>query len=667
MTIVRTSKMKQYFAKHSLFKFYKIKTWIYCILLPLVLIFPISSVAKNINEDQNPETKQEKSLFKPMHADRLPMGREVQKNVLYAEELIQNGLLQSAIDHLNEALFCYKKDNDIKSIKQINLSLARIQKNNNNREKSIIHYEKYFSSQKGIKNDFEEDLIIFDESLEIFNKKDSKAECGYIQKLTQICHPDFYSNNSEYFAVKMADCQIRHKNFEEAYINLLKATSTNNQKIMSTAQKLINALPNKEDLKKRININSHLKKRTSVKILSILALILILIFCCGYFVIKKMEIKRKVNLGTKYYHWDLFEKSAEQFDKVLRISANHSYSKSMLEKITANNDIKLEQMTHKMATPLFEKIVSWLPFHYIASWVIICQIFFLTTFLILRYYEGHVQFIFFIVFGTIGIFCCAAGLIWASKILEKSKIKISRIIDLDQNSIDEWYQTHINILFKNNWLCVLGGALVSITLLSIIVYVGGIWPSTTPGKIVLSIFVLISTFTVGFTITSIFPYTFMIYELADLPLITDNKSNDIKHIGEISYKFTLVGVAIYTSYLLGCLYGLPIVLEIQLVELVMLPILVVFFILPQIRIHNIMVANKDIQKMNIEKQIKKLRAEFDTSPDENTAHLLRGMRERYIEIQENPEWSFNTQAIVSVLSSVVIPLVFLLIEMIFNK
>jgi hypothetical protein len=314
--------------------------------------------------------------------------------------------------------------------------------------------------------------------------------------------------------------------------------------------------------------------------------------------------------------------------------------------------------------PFFERLVSWMPIHWAASWAILSELLFFGAFLTTRHFEVDLQYWQFFLFGSLGVYISGVGLIWGSRVLCTFKGELDLFIGTSAADLSDWFRGHVARMFGRNARCAIFAVFWGALFVFVIVLAGRMWPVTLGGRIAFCCFTFASAWVMGFMLASVMPYVAMVRHMARLDTVVSCRMQGIYQvIGRTSLKFTLVGVAIYMAYLMAAFTGLPgLGSSIYLLIAVMALILIGFFVVPQFGVHRMMVATKRRNLFECERRLNKLREEFDENPNGAKAEFLRAMRERYAELEKQPEWPFNMRMVASVVCSVFLPLVFILAQ-----
>lgn len=590
----------------------------------------------------------------------LPMGGNIEKNLSFASLLYERKMPELARSVLQDTLHACQKYTK-EDLPYTHLLVARLLARHDKNIESCYYYRLYLTSEI----ESPEKPSILYEALELFGKDCSSEKLDFLLAVRESSAALANNNCGEIVSLHIGDHYKEIGDDAMAYYCYLQASSGFNEDVQAKVQSRLDTWtqPELSNLSKKLSLRIASKKKQTLTIYGATGIFVVVFWIVGFIVLRKYDIKRRLALAAKYRELGLHDESQESLERILKISPNNIAANKMIGKESVPQQTQTGKRSYNTISPVFKTLVSWMPFHYSVSWAILCQLLGFTAFLLLRYWEGDIRYVAYLISGGVGVYLCTAGLIWASEVIDTLKHNMEDIIDLDASLISRWFNHHARQLFKRNRLCSLGGVLIATVFVIAVYLAGGLWPESLHGKAVIATFTFTCSFLIGFFIFSLFPYIFMINEMADLPLLINKKSDKIMEIGRTSLKLSLLGVAVYTTYVIAVLMGLPSLgWPIKVLIGTMIWVLVAFFLVPQLKIHRLMVQNKQTKTEKLESQIDQIRKEFDSSPDMEKGQLLQHMKDNYLELEKLSEWPFNSQILLSFLGSVFLPLLFIILE-----
>lgn len=324
--------------------------------------------------------------------------------------------------------------------------------------------------------------------------------------------------------------------------------------------------------------------------------------------------------------------------------------------------------------PHQEKLVSKIPFPYPITWLIIGGLVFFVHFLTLQFYEESMKLLEVSIILSI-LICFEGGvIIWASKELAKFYTVLSNVVDLSKEDIIKWYNEQLKNVFNNKRAFIVGLIIASGILLT--VNLNPSWPSwfiSSNAKISFNFLLLVVAYLMGAGLYVMIMTAVLVDSISKLPLrisIYQHPTTSIKALGYLLLKFSFCGVIVYSLWISAILYS-PLAKNfnnpIILLWIITLGIIILsYFIIPQYKIHKIMVNEKHEKLRKLSSHSDEAIEPVTKGPTAKNTDRLRGLLEIQQHLNGIEDWPFNMKSIISLLSAVIIPILAVIINIIFS-
>jgi hypothetical protein len=327
----------------------------------------------------------------------------------------------------------------------------------------------------------------------------------------------------------------------------------------------------------------------------------------------------------------------------------------------SNENGKLNQL-------FLEKVASIIPVPYYWGWTIFAGIVFLCTSIAIFYFENSFSYI--LTFFILSILMAQQPIIviWAHKKMKLLKEYLKEIIELPEGEILKWYEDQMATIFDDKKMFVSG------VLVTILVHLMGLdqfgftFQSFYSKAILMTDYILVHIL-MGAGLYPLLCTALMIYNVSKLPMninILVSKNLQIK--GLLYSKFTICAASVYTVW--GCFHlstpaKLSTVWDISWFSLFAL-LLLVYFILPQYSIHQMIMKTKKEKLTMFSKQMSAKAKEAFSNPTKDNILCLRNFLDIEHQLDEMCVWPFGSYELLHIVLIVIIPIMVVLLEILFR-
>lgn len=319
--------------------------------------------------------------------------------------------------------------------------------------------------------------------------------------------------------------------------------------------------------------------------------------------------------------------------------------------------------------PLFlEKVVSIIPVPYYWGWVIFAGINFLITSIAIFYFENSFKYILSILILSILIAQQPIVIIWAQKRLKQLYEHLRDIIELPESEIMKLYDEQMAIIFNEKRMFASG------VLVTILVHLMGLdqfefaFQSFYSNAIIRTDYIL-AHILMGIGLYPLLCTALMIHKISKLPLnINILLSKNLQIKGLLYSKLTICAASIYGVW--GCFHlstpaKLSTVWDISWFSFFAL-LLLVYFILPQYSIHQMIMKTKKEKLEIFSKHFAAKAKEAFSMPNRDNILCLRNFLEIEHELDQKCAWPFGSYELLHIILIVIIPIIVVLLELAFD-
>lgn len=332
----------------------------------------------------------------------------------------------------------------------------------------------------------------------------------------------------------------------------------------------------------------------------------------------------------------------------------------------ANIFIEDDHHYDEIVTPFTERIADVFKIHYIVFWVIIG---FIVTFIhaaIMSKYEGIQIDIMWpsISFGMLPSANIIAT-IYFSKLLERFTPSLYNILSWEKNTSIIWYTRQLRKIFSDKNFVISGLAMC--LLLTPIALYGPLLPEHYIARISFMVLMSIVTFTSGGILYSLVTIIIMLDDLAKTNAlkvsIYQHHLTSIKAIGSLMTKISITALLLYflgISYSMACEQTMITAITTAIFGVIIL----LLFILPQLKVHNIMSRVKQKRLIVFSMHLEKSLHDVTINPSEGNISQVRELFAIQNSLNEMNEWPFDTKMLITVLTGIAVPILLVLLQVI---
>ncbi len=324
-----------------------------------------------------------------------------------------------------------------------------------------------------------------------------------------------------------------------------------------------------------------------------------------------------------------------------------------------------------IVTPFPEKIARILHLPYPVTWLIISGFLFALHAGACYYSGGPLDAVLLLVILALLPSFIACGIIWFSKALERFTPSIFLFIDWPKEKTLEWYKSELWAIFSLKWMVIVGVILSGICLGSMFFNDFWLGLKNLP-KMTYGIMIAVIGFLAGGTLYTMIRIAVMINKMGKLEAIKvsiyQHPITSVKAVGNLLSKIALIVIGIY-------LFGISSVfIEAGLRGKLILGIVgffgvvvIVFFIFPQIRIHQIMSKVKHMRLREFSRHVEEAFEHVTTEPSRDNIQRVRELFDIQESLSEMGEWPFDSRYLFLIITGIAIPLIVVLLQIICDR
>lgn len=328
---------------------------------------------------------------------------------------------------------------------------------------------------------------------------------------------------------------------------------------------------------------------------------------------------------------------------------------------------KKEKDYDYIVTPFHEKLSCFVPLPYPVVWIIYSCVLLAGHVFLLSDSKETSLLIPHLIMGLLPAFLSVAT-IWFSKLLERFTPAMLIFIDWPKDKCLQWYDSEVKTIFNNKRMCFSG--LTMIVVMLPFVLIGPLMPTHVWPRATFLIIMCTLNFFAGSMIYTMIRIWIMVYKLGNIKEIKvsvyQHPVTSVKAVGKLLSKITMTIIAIYIFGVSYLIFSKPNSLMF-FICLFFGIFVMAFFIFPQIKIHTIM---SNIKHSRLRKFSVHLEDALQKVTDDPSGGNVQKVRELF-EIQQSlnsmGEWPFDTKLILAIITSVGIPLVVVLLQILGNR
>jgi hypothetical protein len=255
---------------------------------------------------------------------------------------------------------------------------------------------------------------------------------------------------------------------------------------------------------------------------------------------------------------------------------------------------------------------------------------------------------------------CALGMliVFYSKLIEQFTPTMCQFLNRPRDQAREWFETQIRRVFNDKWMISSGVALTAVFIP--VVMQGGFYPEAQTSRIAFLVNMGAMSFMGGAMLAVMGGITSMIWCIGHCGMLTiqlfPHPHASIKSIGTLLGKISTSLMAVYFTTVLSMI---PVTIDVVTMAVTTLfaGIVILFFIIPQIKIHRIMVENKYNKVAMLSGLVEEALDKVKGEPSQDNIRQIQQLFDIHRSLNEVDEWPFNHKLFLSVLGSVIVPLV----------
>lgn len=311
-----------------------------------------------------------------------------------------------------------------------------------------------------------------------------------------------------------------------------------------------------------------------------------------------------------------------------------------------------------IVTPFPERIGEWLKLPYTAAWLLIFSVF-LSIRLFTIFSNGEPLITAIPSAGFIFLPCALGILIVSySKLLEQFTPIMSELLNCSTKQAALDFEDEIRKIFNDKWMITAG--LAFMLLFVPIVRHGGFYPTALTSQIAFLLNMAFMGFMGGAMLTVMVKIVIMVWKIGHSGVLKIqlfcHPHVSINSVGTLLGK---ISISLMIVYFFTVLSMIPVHIDklTLSITITFAIVVVAFFIIPQIKIHQIMVANKYGKVSMLSELVEKALDKVKESPTQENISQIQQLFDIHKSLNEIREWPFNLQLLLSVIGSVIIPLI----------
>lgn len=323
----------------------------------------------------------------------------------------------------------------------------------------------------------------------------------------------------------------------------------------------------------------------------------------------------------------------------------------------------------EIVTPIAERIPVYFHAHYIVFWFIIGIIFTSVHTTITGLYEGtNISKLWPSISLGMLPFVIVIINIYFSKILEEFTPSLILILKWKSETTLTWYSNQIKMIFSDKNMFFSG--LITNVIFLPMSFFGPIFPSKPISQASFIITIIFINFASGGLLYSLFMMIRMIHSLGKTNAVTipiyQHPITSIKAVGHLMTKISLSVLMIFvygTSYTIYCDNDIITIGTTIASGIIVLTI----FIFPQVQTHKIMSKVKHERLIQFSSHLEKALQDITSDPSSQNLSQIKELFAIQKSLNSMNEWPFDTKMLLSILSSIAIPIIAIAVQIIFIK
>jgi hypothetical protein len=315
-----------------------------------------------------------------------------------------------------------------------------------------------------------------------------------------------------------------------------------------------------------------------------------------------------------------------------------------------------------------ERFLSIIPAPYYWEWTIFAGIIFLSTSVVLLYFEKSISYILSFFILSIMIAQQPIIVIWTHKKMKLFSDYLLGIIELPESKILKWHEDQMAIVFDEKRMITLG-VLYSIFSYFVDIDQFGFTFKSSYSQSAFEIDYFLVHFLTGVGLYVLLCTALMVYRIGKLPMnINVLLSKNLQIKGSLYSKFTICATSVYAisgCFSLSTPSKLNTLLKIGVYSFFAV-LLLAYFILPQYSIHQMIMKTKKEKLEMFSKRLMAKAEEAFSKPTKDNISCLRNFLDIENQLDQMCVWPFGSYEILHIVLIVIIPFMVVLLEIVFD-
>ncbi len=310
----------------------------------------------------------------------------------------------------------------------------------------------------------------------------------------------------------------------------------------------------------------------------------------------------------------------------------------------------------------------WAPFP--IPWIGISLVIYLIGFFVMKVFESNMQLIRFVLIESLLIAAIANVVIFFEQLLDEFTDSLELLLDDDKHRIKNWIDRWYDNIFWSKYNLLVGGGLAALTIILSIFNLPALFKSW-PGLICGISLSAIIGFLGGSMLWSMIGIARLMLSLGKRinirASIFDTTNSPLRAASSVLFKVSITAVLIFV---LGLTTYHFCSIKLHIVNIVVNAIiglfLILYFIIPQINIHKTLVKIKQDRLNSLVAQIDRSFDFVTKNPNPENIAQLRELFDIQRVVNGKRSWSFGTNELLVLISSILIPLTLFLVKYLFQ-
>ncbi len=318
-----------------------------------------------------------------------------------------------------------------------------------------------------------------------------------------------------------------------------------------------------------------------------------------------------------------------------------------------------------------EKLVKWTKLPYYVSWFLVAEFLFLIHFILLIITSTSNKYLILNLILSVVFAWIIIEVIWAYKRFDSFFMVLKTIFADEEFKIKRWYISRLKVAFSYKGILITG--FIFVLVFGTILFKFGQYGFWLGSEVVLYydyFFYGLALFAGGMSQYIFYSLSIFIYNLAKLPFknnVFTYSSSNITYIGKLLLEIGIGGIGLL------CLASLMVYLS-PLHKYIYFYYLLLLFLISAIfwffffflKIHKILLVRKHARIDAISVHMEKAIEDAIVNPNSEIIKRVKELKGLLTEINKMPVWPFNMKTLLSFLSTVIIPIIIVILQIVFR-